>query len=103
MGDLVCFYVAGKHQVVAYGRIAGELTTRVEPHEWPGPTVPSAEMYKVPLDNIVWLTPPVEIDAALRARLDAFATKLPTSGWSWLVQTTHRVSSDDFLRLTARA
>ena len=44
VGDLVCFYVAGVHQVVAYGRIAGELSTLVQPHEWPGPTVPSDDV-----------------------------------------------------------
>jgi hypothetical protein len=103
VGDWACFYVAQSHQVLAYARIAGELDTHVSLEDWPGPGSPDLSIYKVPLETITWLEAPVTVDAATRVSLDAYAGKEPTVGWSWLIQTSRKISEADFLRLTGRA
>jgi hypothetical protein len=101
-GDWVCFYAAQAHEVLAYAQISGTLDKPVQPHEWPGPDAPQGVVYKVPISGLVWLPVPIAVDAPLRARLDAFKGKDPGTGWSWLVQTTHRVTQSDFMLLTGR-
>ena len=101
-GDWACFYAAKSKLIVALGRISGNLDEHVEAHEWPGPGPFDGSVYKVPLTDITWLDPAPILDAGLRAKLDAFKDKPPGTGWSWLVQTTHRVTKDDFERLTGR-
>lgn len=102
-GDWACFYAAKTKQILAYGRISGELDSLVTPDEWPEPNPPEQPIYKVPLEDIVWLAPPMTVDGAIRAQLDAFRGKEATAGWAWLVQTTRRLSEADFLRLTGRS
>ena len=99
-GDWACFYAAKSQEVLAYAQIAGSLDEPVQPDEWPGPDQPQGVVYKVPISGLVWLTKPIRIDAAMRAGMDAFKGKVPGAGWSWLVQTTHRVTESDFRRLT---
>ena len=99
-GEWACFYAAGSHEVLAFGRISGDLDHKVSQLEWPGPNPYNPEIYRVPLADVQWVEPAPVLDAAMRARLDAFHGKDPAAIWSWLVQTTHRVSHDDFLRLT---
>lgn len=101
-GDWACFYAAKSQEVLAYAQIAGALDEPVQPHEWPGPNEPQGLVYEVPISGLVWLANPIRIDAAVRATLDAFKGKAPGTGWSWLVQTTHRLSEADFRRLTGR-
>jgi hypothetical protein len=48
----------------------------------------------------VYLDSPVVIDAALRAKLDAFKGRDPSKQWAWFVQSTHGISKDDFEILT---
>ena len=86
--------------VLAYAQIAAELNTLVQAAEWPGPNMQTQPIYKVPLTGITWLAEPQLLDAALRSSLDAFKGKAPDAGWSWLVQTTHRLTAADFRRLT---
>lgn len=99
-GDWACFYAAATHAVLAVGRVNGSLDQLVTESEWPGPGHYNPLVYKVPLSNIRWLDPAPILDEALRSGLDAFHGKAPGSGWSWLVQTTHRVSKSDFAKLT---
>jgi Type I restriction enzyme R protein N terminus (HSDR_N) len=102
-GDWACFYAAKSKQIVAFGRIDGDLEHHVGPNEWPGPGPFDGSVYKVPLTDITWLDPRPVLDASLRAQLDAFKDKPVGNGWSWLVQTTHRLTQDDFARLTGGA
>jgi hypothetical protein len=104
VGDLVAFYASKKNEVLAHARIAGELTSLVTLEEWPDPSGAGADTgaYKVPLSDVTWLAPAVRVDAATRATLDAFSGKNPNGNWSFLVQTTRRLSKADFLRLTGR-
>jgi hypothetical protein len=101
-GDWACFYAAKSQEVLAYAQIAGHLDEPVQPDEWPGPDQAQGVVYKVPISGLVWLAKPIRIDAAMRAGMDAFKGKAPGAGWSWLVQTTHRVTEPDFRRLTGR-
>ena len=101
-GDQLCFYTAKQHQVLAFGRVTGPPDTPVTAAEWPEPTPPTQLTFKVPLEDVTWLSEPVTVDVALRARLDAFAGRDPSGPWAWLVQTSRRLSEGDFLRLTGR-
>jgi hypothetical protein len=99
-GDWACFYAAKTKQILAFGRIDGDLDHLVRAEEWPGPNAYEGEAYKVPLAEITWLDPAPVLDAALRSQMDAFKGKDPGSVWSWLVQSTRRITRDDFFRLT---
>jgi len=101
-GDWACFYASVTHQILALGRIAGDLDHLVEAQEWPGPGPFHGEVYKVPLADVTWLDPAPVLDAELRAQLDAFRDKVPGAGWSWLVQSTRKVTAGDFMRLTGQ-
>src|SRR3989304_119025 len=73
------------------------------PEERPAPGPPDqAVTYKLPLADVTWLPQSVRLDSPLRAQLDAFAGKNPDGNWSWIVQTTRRVTEADFRRLTGR-
>ena len=101
-GDWACFYASVTHQILAVGRIDGDLDHLVEAGEWPGPGPFHGGVYKVPLAEVTWLDPAPVLDAAMRARLDAFSDKISGAGWSWLVQSTRRLTAGDFMRLTGR-
>ncbi len=101
-GDWACFYAAGSHEVLATARISGDLDHEVGPADWPGPEAFHTGTYKVPVSELTWLEPAPVLDQALRMRLDAYKGKDPAAIWSWLVQTTHRISRDDYLRLTGQ-
>ena len=98
-GDWIAFYAVIRG-VVAFAQIAGEANLLVQPSEWPEPIPPNKPAYKIPLLNITWLKAPTKVDAEARAKLDAFQGRDPNGNWSWLVQTTRRLSQDDFKRLT---
>jgi hypothetical protein len=98
-GDRVCFYASRLNQIVAYADVLGKIDTPVSLDEWPEPDPQSAVLYKLPLAGVTWLQPPTQLDLALRTTLDAFKGKKPAGNWSFLVQTTRRVSPDDFKRL----
>jgi hypothetical protein len=46
---------------------------------------------------------PVIIDAALRARMDAFRNRDPEGHWTWFISATRIVTPHDFDLLTGRA
>jgi hypothetical protein len=94
-GDFVCFYV-GKPGVVATARMSGPADTLVTSAEWPEPTPPDHDIFKLPLREIAWLPVPRPIDNAVRAKLDAFHGKSPGANPGWLVQTTSRLSAHEF-------
>ena len=99
-GDHVCFYASKIHEVVAYAELAGPIDKLIEASDWPEPEPPEQPLYKMPLANIVWLPHPTTLDAAVRSTLDAYSGKNPAGNWSFLVQTTRRLSAADFARLT---
>ena len=101
LGDQVLFYAAKGHTIVATARIAGPLDTFVGDDEWPGPGPFDPTIYKVPLTELTWLHEPIVLDDQMRATLDAFKGKDLSRGWSWFVQGSHRVTADDFTRLTS--
>ncbi len=100
-GDLIAFYASGTG-VVAYAEIAGDANLPVAPDEWPEPVPQERPVYKVPLKDVKWLPAPNKIDAQLRSSLEAFTGRNVNGNWSWLVQTTRRVSPKDFLKLTGQ-
>jgi hypothetical protein len=100
VGDWAAFYAAKSHSVLAYAQIAGALNMLVAASEYPGPGVQTQPLYKVPLSGITWVEDPVVVDESTRASLDAFMGKDPAAGWSWLIQTTRRLTKKDFKRLT---
>ena len=78
--DWACFYAAKSHEIVAIGRIDGDLDHLVMSEEWPGPGPYDAAVYKVPLADITWLSPARVLDAGLRSQLDAFKDRTPGVG-----------------------
>jgi hypothetical protein len=100
-GDCMCFYAVGTG-VVATAEIAGAADTLVEPREWPQSTPQEGPTYKIPLQDVRWLETPVKVDASLRSTLETFAGRDANGPWSWLVQTTRRLSPADFRRLTGQ-
>ena len=102
-GDWAAFYASKQSEVLAYARVGADPDTPVSPEEWPEPGPPDqAVTYKLPLADVTWLPQPVRLDSPLRAQLDAFAGKNPDGNWSWIVQSTQRVTEADFSRLTGR-
>lgn len=100
-GDLMAFYAAGKG-VLAFAEVAGDANLLVAPDEWPEPVPQDKPVYKVPLKNVKWLSAPNKVDAQLRSSLEAFAGRDVNGNWSWLVQTTRRLSAHDFQKLTGQ-
>jgi predicted type IV restriction endonuclease len=99
-GDRVCFYVSGQG-VAATATVTGEATSALRDDEVPtGPT--DHTIYRVPLTDVVWLPLPLPIDATIRASLDAFRGKRVDGSWSWLVQTTHKLTAHDYQILTGQ-
>lgn len=95
-GDWICFYATGTG-VIAHARVASKPEKRVHPK------VRNAEKYPwvFRLDEVkLYLREPVVLDAAVRARLEAFQGRDPVKSWSWFVQATRRVSRSDFETLT---
>lgn len=95
-GDWICFYATGTG-VIAHARVASNPEKRVHPK------VRNAEKYPwvFRLNEVrLYLREPVVLDAALRARLEAFQGRDSGKSWSWFVQATRRVSRSDFELLT---
>lgn len=99
-GDRACFYAAGLHQVVAYADVVGKIDAPVSPEDWPEPNPQRDVLYKMPLANVTWLTPPTPLDREVRAQLDALAGKNPDDNWGLYFQTSRRLGDADFKRLT---
>jgi Type I restriction enzyme R protein N terminus (HSDR_N) len=99
--DWIAFYATGTG-VVAYAQVTGEANLLVQPSEWPESIPQSGPTYKIPLRDVTWLPNRNRIDAQARSQLDAFQGRDPNGNWSWLVQTTRRLSQADFNRLTLR-
>lgn len=98
-GDWIAFYAAGKG-VLAFAQVAGDPNLLIQPAEWPEPVPQDKPVYKLPLLGVTWLAAANKIDAQTRSQLDAFRGREENRNWSWLVQTTRRLSSADFKRLT---
>lgn len=100
-GDYVCFYVR-KLGISASARIDGTPDTVVTPDEWPEPSPPTHEVYKVPLRYISWLPAPRPLTQPIRAQMEWFQQHDPdTSNFGYFVQTTRSLSPHDFAVLTA--
>lgn len=101
-GDRICFYEAGVG-IVAEAEVASV------PERKP----PAAKGIARNLDKFPWsfrlanprlfFGTPIAIDADLRAKLDAFATRDPSRVWSWFVQGTTVVTEHDFAILTGKS
>lgn len=91
-GDGICFY-ATSNGVIAHARVASSP-------EWkPNPAVRDPDRYPwvFKLEDIeIHLDNPTVIDAALRAKLDAFEGRDPNTSWAWFVQATRKISAHDF-------
>ncbi len=98
-GDRLCFYETGKG-VVAEAEVASAPERRTLPHVRHAERFPWA--FRVTGVRL-FFDDPVLIDAALRARLDAFRGRDPARGWAWFVQQTHAVTEQDFGLLTGKA
>jgi len=98
-GDWICFYASGIG-VVAHAEVASY------PEHKPSKLIHDSERYPwtFRLRNAsLYLDQPIVIDAALRAKLEAFKGRDPKASWSWLVQGTRRLSREDFMTVTGQA
>jgi hypothetical protein len=96
VGDWICFYAAA-NGVVAHARIMNP------PERKPDKRVKEPENYPwlVTFDEVkLYIDNPVVIDSGLRSKLDAFSDKSPDTPWAWFVQSTHKLSENDFSLLT---
>jgi len=95
-GDMVCFYAAGNG-------VVGHATVSSYPEKKPNTAIRDPERYPWLFSlekNRTYIDNPVIIDAALRAKLDAFKNRDPTKAWSWFVFATRKISENDFRILT---
>lgn len=91
-GDGICFYATG-NGVIANAKVAST------PENKPNPAIRDPERYPWVFeleDAKIYLENPIVIDAALRAKLDAFKGRDPNTSWAWFVQATRKVSAHDF-------
>jgi len=97
-GDRICFYEK-KVGVVANATIAGRPSRESPPSN---PT-PGRFPWAIPVKDVLYFFDnPTVVDAALRARMDAFRKRDPFSPWSWFVQVTHEVTEHDYELLVHR-
>ncbi len=101
VGDRVAFYATGVG-VVGHALVAAKAMTLLPANEWPEPHAQTKQVYKLALAEVTWLKQPLAITAVVRGSLEAFKGKNPSSNWAWLVQTTRRLTRDDFQRLIGR-
>ncbi len=95
-GDWICFYAAA-NGIVAHARL------KTPPERKPDKRVKEPENYPwlVTFDEVkLYIDNPVVIDSVLRSKLDAFSDKSPDTPWAWFVQSTHKLSENDFSLLT---
>jgi hypothetical protein len=95
-GDMICFYAAG-NGVVGHAKVASY------PEKKSDPAIQDPERYPWLFsleDNRTYIDSPIIIDAALRAKLDAFKNRDSNKAWSWFVFTTRKISENDFKMLT---
>ena len=96
-GDFICFYRSARG-VVAHAKVISS------PEAKPDSPIRNPEIYPwvFDLSDIhVYLDKPIVISAKLRSTLDAFKNKDRNKSWAWFVQTTRRISSHDFSKLTS--
>lgn len=97
LGDKICFYASGKG-VMAYATVASNPVKKLhnaikEPEKYPW--IFQLKEPKIDFDN------PIVINANIRSKLDAFKDKDPnTTIWSWFVQSTKKITENDFKILT---
>jgi hypothetical protein len=94
-GDWICFYATG-NGVIAHAKVASP------PEKKPNPAVRDPERYPWVFnlkDGKIYIENPIVIDAALRAKLDAFSGRDPIKSWAWFVQATSKVTAHDFKML----
>lgn len=97
-GDWICFY-ANTRGVVAHARV----TSKPEEERHPQVRHPDRYRWVFGLDSVqLYLDQPVVIDSAMRAKLEAFRGRDPEKSWSWFVQSTRRLSQNDFSAVTRR-
>ncbi len=99
-GDRICFYSSGVG-IVADAEIGSRAERRPVRFAKDSANYPWAFTVR---DVRFYFDSPVVIDAALRARLQAFTDRGhdPSGPWSWLVQGTRYVNAHDFGILTRR-
>jgi hypothetical protein len=96
-GDRLCFYHSGVGVVAE-----AEVSTAPERKSVPVKVHhPEDYPWRFKVKNPrYFFDKPIVIDAALRAKLDAFKNRDPESAWAWLVQGTRIVTEHDFHLLT---
>jgi len=95
-GDMICFYAEGNG-------VVGHATVSSYPEKKSSSAIRDPERYPWLFSlekNRTYIDNPVIIDAALRAKLDAFKNRDPNKPWSWFVFSTRRISENDFRILT---
>jgi hypothetical protein len=95
-GDGICFYANAKG-VIAHARVASA------PEKKPHRAVRHSEKYEWTFrvaKSRLYIEEPVVIDAALRAKLQAFEGRDQDKSWAWFVQATRKITEHDYRILT---
>jgi hypothetical protein len=95
-GDWMCFY-SSKKGVVADAQVASN------PAETLDQAIFDEYSWVFNLENThLYLDRPVALSSDIRRNMDAFKERRPEARWSWIVQTTRRLTKHDFDILTRR-
>ncbi len=94
-GDKICFYETGNG-------IVAHATVDSSPKNQPSPDIRNPELYPWTFklkEPQLYLDNPTIINKELRSQLDAFKDKDPNKLWAWFVQSTRKISENDFNKL----
>jgi len=98
-GDWICFYATGKG-TIAHAQIASK------PEKKPHPSVRNPEKYPYTFqvrNAHLYFDKPIVLNSTLRQQLEAFRERDPNRPWGWFVQSTRKVSENDFKLLTRQS
>ena len=98
LGDYICFYASGIG-IVAHAKVSSEVRNEINPNV----KEPDKYSYIIDLSDVnLYLDRPIPLDLNTRQKMSSFDGKDPNN-WSWFVQTTRKVSGNEFNILTRKS
>ena len=94
--DWICFYATGKG-TIGHAKVISIPEKKVHPKVRDPEKYPW--VFKVDSVNLYTKEPKI-LDADLRSKLDSFKGRDPSIPWGWFVQSTRKISMNDFHLLT---
>lgn len=98
VGDWICFYIA-KRGIVGHAKVISPPQETI--HDW----IPHAERFPwvFNLEDVqLYLPHPIRLELTTRKQLEAFKGRENEENFGWFVQSTHRISQNDYAVLTGQ-